>query len=122
VNGGGELGASGKVVWDAAARGCGGRGPLDWFELSGPSASSDSDVPRPSASHFHFFSFSLTGRCELTNVEPWHLLGRSVISCPRPTGKLALPAPDDPHNQIESEPAIEATETVIDAEVGENPA
>ena len=38
------------------------------------------------------------------------------------TRKLALPAPDDPHNQIESEPAIEATETVIDAEVGENPA
>ena len=31
-----------------------------------------------------------------------------------------MPAPDDPHNQIESEPAIEATETVIDAEVGEN--
>jgi len=29
---------------DVAARGCGGRGPLDWLELSGPSASDDSDT------------------------------------------------------------------------------
>lgn len=30
--------------------------------------------------------------------------------------------PDSPQNQIESEPDIETTETVIDAEIGENPA
>ena len=32
------------------------------------------------------------------------------------TRKLALPAPDGPHNQIESEPAIEAIE--VESEVG----